>query len=45
MPTFSNLVCLCVLAALCTNGIVHVNIDATISFSAMALILLTIFRR
>lgn len=44
MPHFNHLVALSVLA-LCTSGTVQVNIDATISISAIGLILLAIFRR
>ena len=45
MQHFTNLVCLCALSGLWLNGELHVNLDVSLSFSVMALVLIALLKR
>lgn len=45
MRRFTNLVCLCALGRLLLNGELHVNLDVSLSFSVMALVLIALLKR
>ena len=45
MHPFTNLVCLCALSELLLNGELHVNLDMSLSFSVMALVLIALLKR
>ena len=45
MLRFKNLVCLCALVELLLNGELHVNLDVSLSFSVMVLVLIALLKR